>query len=104
MWSVGCILVEMIQRKPFLHGNSTTQQLNLIIDMLGTPTKEEVQYISNKNIHELKIFKNKKVEGKNFSNMFPSVGDSAIDLIKQLLTFDPKTRITAAQALKHPYL
>ena len=49
MWSVGCILAELIGRKPIFPGQDTQNQLELIINTLGTPTTEEIN-----NIHRSK--------------------------------------------------
>ena len=45
-----------------------------------------------------------KKNGKDFSKLFPQAPPLAIDLLKQLLQFDPDKRISVLQALEHPYL
>ena len=46
IWSVGCILAELLQRKPLFPGKDYIDQLKLIIKTLGTPSDEELTFIS----------------------------------------------------------
>jgi serine/threonine protein kinase len=103
MWSVGCILAELLKRKPFLPGTETKTQLELIIDIFGNPTDEEIN-----NIHKEKSRKFlkslPKKTAKPFDTLFPNANPLALDLLQKLTVFDPQTRITVDDALKHPYL
>ena len=45
VWSVGCILAELITRKPFLPGRDVKHQLDLILDIAGTPSEQEMNNI-----------------------------------------------------------
>ncbi len=47
VWSAGCILAELLMRNPIFPGDDYKQQLNLIFNVLGTPTKEDMACISN---------------------------------------------------------
>lgn len=103
VWSVGCILAELITRKPILPATSEEEQIQLITDLIGNPQDELVEQIT--------ILKNKEFiqslprrKGKDFSTVFKGANEDAIDLIKRMLTFDPMQRITVDEALAHPYM
>lgn len=103
VWSVGCILAELIIRKPLLPATSEEEQLNMITKLLGNPTPKLVNQIENEKNKEF-VLQLPKREAKNFDELFKGANPLAIDLIKKMLTYDPDDRITVAQALSHPYL
>jgi serine/threonine protein kinase len=103
MWSVGCILAELLKRKPFLPGTETKTQLELIIDVFGNPTDEEINSIPKEKSRKFLRSLPKK-QPKNLEAMFPNANTLALDLLKKLTVFDPLRRITVEGALKHPYL
>jgi len=103
MWSVGCILAELLRRKPFLPGTETKHQLELIFEYFGTPTEEDITLIPKprlrKFLRSLPVRKPKSLEA-----LFPKANPLAIDLLKKIMVFNPQKRITVEEALKHPYL
>lgn len=103
VWSVGCILAEMLLRKPFLPGRDYIDQLKLIIRTLGTPSDEELGFISapkaKSYIKALPL-----ATRPDFRRLFPGANPQAIDLLERMLQFDPRRRITVEQALEHPWL
>lgn len=78
-------------------------QLELIFELLGTPTNEEIEKFPLKGAQ--KFMKSlKTIPPKKFENLFPGVSPLALDLLKKMLLFDQEKRITVDQALDHPYL
>ena len=104
MWSVGCIFAEMLQRKPFLPGTDTKNQIELICEYLGTPDLDDMKNIPEESKKLIKNLPKNKKNGRDFSKIFSFADNMAIDLLKKLLIFDPEKRITVKQALSHPYL
>ena len=47
MWSVGCIIAEMLGRKPIFPGRDYVDQLRLIVQILGVPSDEDMEYIKS---------------------------------------------------------
>ncbi|CCM00901.1 uncharacterized protein FIBRA_02947 [Fibroporia radiculosa] len=103
IWAVGCILAELLSGRPLFPGRDYGHQLDLILDVIGTPTLEEFYGITSRRsrdyIRALPIKKRRA-----FSALFPKASSEALDFLAKTLTFDPKKRLTVDQALEHPYL
>lgn len=103
VWSVGCVLAEMLSGKPLFPGRDYHHQLSIILDILGTPSIDDFYAISSARSREyIRALPFRKK--KNFATLFPKANPLAIDLLEKLLTFSPKRRIEVEEALRHPYL
>ncbi|GLE02382.1 hypothetical protein PINS_up011220 [Pythium insidiosum] len=104
VWSVGCILAEMLLREPLFPGNDYIHQLKLIVKFLGTPKQEDTAFVKNAKarrfLTKLAISKPKKWRDV----LSDDVNPLAIDLLRQMLVFNPEKRISVDAALRHPYL
>jgi mitogen-activated protein kinase 15 len=103
MWSIGCILGELLGGQPMFPGKSTMNQLEKIIEITGRPSKADMAAIRSKYTSTMLDSLNIKPQ-KPLSAMFPNASAEALDLLRQLLQFNPEKRIDAATSLKHPYL
>ncbi|CAK4078763.1 unnamed protein product [Aphanomyces euteiches] len=100
IWSIGCIFAEMAQGKPLFTGISEIDQLFQIFSKLSTPTPEtwpEFTQLPNYRFE----FPNWKPRPLN--RLFPNISDLGLDLMSKLLTYNPDERISAENALRHPY-
>ncbi|XP_031251602.1 mitogen-activated protein kinase homolog NTF6 [Pistacia vera] len=103
IWSVGCILMEIIRREPLFPGKDYVQQLTLITELLGSPDDSDLGFLRSDNARKY-VKQLPHVPKQPFSLKFPSMSPLAIDLAEKMLVFDPAKRITVEEALNHPYL
>lgn len=103
VWSVGCILAEMLSSKPLFPGKDYHHQLTLILEVLGTPTMEDYYGIKSRRARDYirQLPFTKKI---HFQTIFPKTSELAVDMLEGLLAFSPARRMTVENALKHPYL
>ncbi|CAL9123412.1 unnamed protein product, partial [Musa textilis] len=103
MWSVGCIFMELMNRKPLFPGRDHMHQMRLITELIGTPTEAELEFIQNEDARRY-MRHLPRYPRQSFASLYPHISPVAIDLIERMLTFDPTKRITVEEALDHPYL
>jgi serine/threonine protein kinase len=99
VWSAGCVFAEMFTGTPLFPGESSVDQLVEIIKVLGTPTKEDVEYMS-KNYTD---FKFPSIKPHPWSKIFKShTPPGAIELITKVLKYAPQQRITPVECCANP--
>jgi serine/threonine protein kinase len=100
IWSIGCIFAEMVMRAPLFPGDSEIDQLHRIFQALGTPSDEVWPGVS-----ELPDFKPTfpNWSRRNIGEKVPRLEPLGQDLMARMLTYEPSKRISAMDALKHPY-
>ncbi|XP_067832594.1 cyclin-dependent kinase 4 [Heptranchias perlo] len=98
LWSTGCIFAEMFRRRPLFCGKSEADQLGKIFDMTGLPAEEEwpedVMLPRNAFTHR---------PPQLVKTYIPEIDDVGANLLLELLAFSPYKRISAFDALRHPY-
>lgn len=99
VWSMGCIFSELHEGAVLFCGNSEFDQCMKIFKTLGTPSKAQWDSMAFcNNVHDFPTF-----SGEKLTDKVTSMTPTAIDLLEKLLLFDPCKRLTAEQALRHPY-
>ncbi|KAG5438796.1 hypothetical protein PCANB_002516 [Pneumocystis canis] len=102
IWSAGCIMIELFTKKPLFPGHDEIHQLELIYDMMGTPTHENWPTVDRLPWYEL-LKPSEKKTGKFYDNYSSILSPAALNLISNILALDPSKRPTAAEALKHTF-
>lgn len=104
IWSVGCIIAEMISNNALFQGNNQQHQISLIFDFIGNPTEEQIEQLPNDLIKRYARQIAKEVRQPNTFFIENSHADARIlDLGKKCLEFTPGKRISAVEALEHGY-
>ena len=101
MWGVGCIFFEVLALCPLFPGENELDQVHKIHSVVGTPEPDVFEDFRSKASHMEIDFK--KVKGTGIDRMIPHVTPLGRDLITKLLAYKCDDRITAKQALRHPY-
>jgi len=130
IWAIGCIFAELLsmlnysldptERKPLFPGSSCypyspgkveklkgglsvleNDQLNIIIEVLGTPTQDDCSFI--KDPYKVQLLLEKHGTKMDLSKKYPQAGLLAIDLLKGMLQFNPHKRAKVDECLRHPY-
>ncbi|CAI9297447.1 unnamed protein product [Lactuca saligna] len=101
MWAVGAILAELFTLCPLFPGESEIDQLYKICCVLGTP--DWTLFPEARNVARLMNISYSMIMPANLADLIPSASSEAINLIKQLCSWDPLRRPTAEQCLQHPF-
>ncbi|KAJ2618878.1 cyclin-dependent protein kinase [Coemansia sp. RSA 1290] len=114
MWSIGCIFAEMLALRPIFKGEEVKMekkqipfqrnQVNKILEVLGTPTKESWPTLEMMpDYPQMKQFRQYPNALKNWFSNTGHKSELGFQLLASLLEYDPEKRISAADALEHPY-
>lgn len=101
MWSVGCIFAELILKEPLFPSKGELELLAMIFKLLGPPTSSSWPDYSSLPLS--KTISLPSPQPPQFKQKFPYLTTAGIDLMMSMLSYDPESRITAEEALQHPY-
>ncbi|EFJ41956.1 cyclin dependent kinase [Volvox carteri f. nagariensis] len=105
MWSIGCIMAELLTGKPLFDGQGEIEQLDKICTVLGTPNEEVWPGLKKlPNWGKIVLRPQPSQLRQRFTSSFGSgatLTEAGFDLLSSLLSYDPQQRISAAEALGH---
>ncbi|XP_054631245.1 cyclin-dependent kinase 10 isoform X2 [Dunckerocampus dactyliophorus] len=101
MWAVGCILAELLAHKPLLPGTSEIQQVDLIVQLLGTPNKNIWPGFSA--LPLIGQYSLRKQPYNNLKNKFTWLSEAGHRLLNLLFMYNPQRRATANDCLESSY-
>ncbi|KAL9453394.1 hypothetical protein AB3S75_009073 [Citrus x aurantiifolia] len=96
IWSIGCIFAELLTGRPLFPGRNVAHQLDLVTDLLGTPSAESIAGIRNEKAKRY-LSSLRRKWAVPFSHKFPGADPLALRLLQRLLAFDPKDRPSAEE-------
>ena len=103
IWSLGCILLELLTRKTTFSYNEEKLVFLSICELCGTPNEKNWPHVTELKNYDSLIPKEEKTSKIN-KTTFPNYDDVTLDIIKKMLTLNPEERITLDEILKHPFL
>lgn len=101
IWGVGCVFFEIMSLYPLFPGNNELDQIHKIHNIMGTPPTELLNRLKKHGTHMDFDFPVK--QGTGITKLLPHASPEALDLMMKLLTYNPDDRLSAKQALRHPY-
>ncbi|XP_051698013.1 cyclin-dependent kinase 10 isoform X4 [Oryctolagus cuniculus] len=101
MWAVGCILAELLAHKPLLPGTSEIHQIDLIVQLLGTPNENIWPGFSK--LPLVGQYSLRKQPYNNLKHKFPWLSEAGLRLLNFLFMYDPRKRATAGDCLESSY-
>jgi len=103
MWSIGCILGELLGGKPMFPGTSTMNQLIKIIEVTGPPSDEDIDAIKSPFAATM-LDSLPPCATHSLRDLYPDASKEALDMLRKLLMFNPDKRMSADEAVLHPYV
>ncbi|XP_063468647.1 cyclin-dependent kinase 10 isoform X5 [Symphalangus syndactylus] len=99
--AVGCILAELLAHRPLLPGTSEIHQIDLIMQLLGTPSENIWPGFSK--LPLVGQYSLRKQPYNNLKHKFPWLSEAGLRLLHFLFMYDPKKRATAGDCLESSY-
>ncbi|KAG9352211.1 hypothetical protein JZ751_020624 [Albula glossodonta] len=102
MWAAGCIFAEMLTGKTLFAGAHELEQMQLILESIPVIHEEDRQELES--VIPVFIKSDMSEPQTPLANLLPGVSAEALDFLEKILTFNPMDRLTAEEALAHPYM
>jgi cyclin-dependent kinase-like len=103
IWAVGCIIAELSNTQPLFPGSDDVDQLALIVAKLGHLPDSLMRALHCHPSFQNMVLPTTPTKEEHFDQLKPKLTENGVDLLRHMLKLDPTQRITASEALRHPY-
>lgn len=103
IWSVGCVLAELMGRKALFIGKDSLDQIKRIVQIMGTPTENDLDWLPRDCPARTLLHRLPQCEKTEWNEMYPLASANAIETLNSLLCLHPKKRVTAREAMQMRY-
>ncbi|KAJ4342287.1 hypothetical protein N0V87_001273 [Didymella glomerata] len=104
MWSVGCIMGELLLKQPILPGTNEVDQLSRVFSLCGLPEEKRWPgFWRLPNAPSLKLPREQRSKQAFDRARFPFLSSTGVELLSSLLSLNPEGRPTAKEVLQHDY-
>jgi renal tumor antigen len=102
LWGAGCVMFEITSLYPLFPGSNEVDQISRIHKVLGTPSQEILQKFKSKGASHIS-FDFPQQKGLGIPQLIPHAPADGVELMVKLLKYDAGERISAREAMRHPY-
>ncbi len=102
LWGAGCVMFEITSLYPLFPGSNEVDQISRIHKVLGTPGQEILQKFKSKGASHIS-FDFPQQKGLGIPQLIPHAPADGVELMVKLLRYDASERISAREAMRHPY-
>ncbi|RNE99011.1 putative mitogen-activated protein kinase 5, putative,protein kinase [Trypanosoma rangeli] len=103
MWAMGCIIAEYVIGRPLFGGCDYIHQMQLVLSSVPVTGVEFIESLSGSALGFIRENVMKYKDKRPLADVLEGLSAEGIDLVTKLLTFEPKNRLTAKQALQHSF-
>ncbi|PWA44541.1 protein kinase-like domain-containing protein [Artemisia annua] len=101
MWAMGAIIAELFTLKPLFQGDSEADVMHKICSVLGAPTNST--WFRGLELAKNMCYRFPDLPGMRFSELLPNASPELVNLVATLLSWQPSSRPTAIEVLRHPF-